>query len=92
MKDKCGGGVKEKNYVYESVGEIGRKKMGVVNCVWCVKKKRKKIEKRHMRKNCERKEKWKERKIQSKEGVRCGENRSIGENEGKMGQQDDICP
>ena len=53
------------------------KKMGVVNCVWCVKKKRKK--------------KWKERKIQSKECVCCGKNRSIDENEGKMGQKDDIC-
>ena len=40
----------------------------------------------------ERKDKWKERKIQSKECAWCGKNRSIGENEGKMGQKDDICP
>ena len=32
MKDKCGGGIERKYYVYEGVGEIGRRKMGVVNC------------------------------------------------------------
>ena len=53
-------------------------------------KKEKKVDKRHMKKKSERKEKWKERK--SKECAWCGENRSICENEGKMGQKDDICP
>ena len=47
MKDKCGGGIKEKMYVYESVGECGRKKLGAVNCAWCVKERKRIIEKRH---------------------------------------------
>ena len=34
----------------------------------------------------------KKEKFKSKECARCGENRSISENEGKMGQKDDICP
>ena len=34
----------------------------------------------------------KKEKFKSKECAYCGENRSIGENEGKMGQKDDICP
>ena len=45
-------------------------KLGVVNCAWCVKKKKKKYRKEtHEKKIGERKEKWKERKIQSKECV-----------------------
>ena len=42
----------------------------------------------------ERKEKKgeKKEKFKSKECAQCGENRSICENEGKRGQQDDICP
>ena len=61
---------KKRYYVYESVGEIGRK-MGVKNFAWCVKerKERKKYRKEtHEKKNCERKEKWEERKIQ-KQGM-----------------------
>ena len=57
-----------------------------------VSKRKKNVEKGHMKKN-ERKEKWKERKIQSKECAWCEKNnRSIGESEGKIGQKDDICP
>ena len=44
--------------------------MGVVNCSWFVQKKNC-VEKETHEKN-ERKEKWKERKIQSKECVCCG--------------------
>ena len=45
-------------------------------------------------KNDERKEKVKrkKKKIQSKECAWCEKNRSIGENEGKLGQKDEICP
>ena len=41
------------------------KKMGVVNCVWCVKK-RKKIEKRHMRKKVKEKKSEKKGKYKAK--------------------------
>ena len=81
--------------MYESVGEIGRK-MGVKNFAWCVKerKEKKKIQKRDTweKKIVKEKKSEKKEKFKSKECVRCGENRSIGENEGKMGQKDDICP
>ena len=36
--------------------------------------------------------KEKKEKFKSKECAQCRENRSISENEGKRGQQDDICP
>ena len=72
--------------VYEKLGE---KNGSCKLCLMC--QKEKKIEKRHEKKS-ERKEKWKERKIQSKECVCCGKNRSIDENEGKMGQKHYICP
>ena len=49
------------------------------------------MKKRDMRKKFERKEKWKERKIQKQRMCMLWENRSIDENEGKMGQKDDIC-
>ena len=65
MKDKCGGGIKEKNYVYESVGEIGEKN-GVVNCVWCVKNNKKNTEKRHMKKKW-----WKKRKVRRKKNSKA---------------------
>ena len=57
--------------------------------------KKKNIEKKtHGKKNWKkRKVKRKKKKIQKQK--RCmlwKENRSMGENEGKMGQQDDICP
>ena len=65
--------------------------MGVVNCAWCVKE-RKKMEKRHEKKKLKEKKSEKKEKFKSKECEYCGENRSIGENEGKMGQKDDICP
>ena len=69
MKDKCGGGIKEKKCMCMKVWENLVEKLGVVNYAWCVKKKRKKnTEKRHMKKNGERKEKWEERKIQ-KQGM-----------------------
>ena len=68
MKDKCGGGVKEKNYVYESVGEIGRK-MGVKNFAWCVKerKERKKYRKETHEKKLKEKKGEKKEKFKSKE-------------------------
>ena len=60
-------------------------------CLMCQKRREKKSRKEtHEEKKSERKEKWKELKIQSKECVCCGKNRSIDENEGKMGQKDDI--
>ena len=61
MKNKCGRGIKRKYYVYKGAWEIGRrKKMGVVNCVWCVKEKTQIVEKGHMKK------KWKKRKVKRK--------------------------
>ena len=36
MKDKCGGGIKE-NIMCMKVWKKLLEKMGVVNCVWCVK-------------------------------------------------------
>ena len=68
MKDKCGGGIKGKMYVYESVGEFGRKIGSCKLCLMCQEKEKKNTEKRHMKKNGERKEKWEERKIQ-KQGM-----------------------
>ena len=53
--------------------------------------KKKNVEKGHMKKNLKEK-KSEKKKIQSKECAWCEKNRSIGENEGKMGQKDDICP
>ena len=50
--------------MYESVGETVRKKMGVINCAWCVKEE-KKMKKRHEKK-FERKEKWKEKNTKQK--------------------------
>ena len=68
-------------------------KMGVEKFAWCVKeRKEKNIEKRHMKKNLKEKKGEKKEKFKSKEYACCEENRSISENEGKMGQQDDICP
>ena len=58
MKDKCGGGIKE-NIMCMKVWEKLVKEMKVVNCAWRVNKK-----KRDTWKKNERKEKWKERKIQ----------------------------
>ena len=43
MKDKCGGGIKGKMYVYESVGEFGRKNGSCKICLMCQGKERKKI-------------------------------------------------
>ena len=45
MKDKCGGGIKGKMYVYESVGEFGRKIGSCKLCLMC-QEKEKKIQKR----------------------------------------------
>ena len=42
MKNKCRAGIKRKYYVYKGAGEIGRRKMGVVNYVGCVKERKKK--------------------------------------------------
>ena len=56
-----------------------------------VSKREKNVEKRYMKKKLKEKKSEKERKIQSKECAWCEKNRSIGENEGKMGQKDDIC-
>ena len=60
-------------------------------CLMCQGRKRKKKQKRSMKKKIERKERRKE-KFKNKECAQSGENRSIGENERKMGQKDDICP
>ena len=59
-------------------------------CLMCQRKKN--IEKIHMKKKLKEKKGEKKEKFKSKECAQCGENRSIGENEGKMGQKDDICP
>ena len=79
--------------MYESVGEFGRKIGSCKLCLMCQEKEKKNTEKRHMKKKMVKEKKSeKKEKFKSKECVRCGENRSIGENEGKRGQQDDICP
>ena len=58
----------------------------------CQEKEKKNTEKRHMKKMVKEKKSEKKEKFKSKECAQCGENRRIGENEGKMGQKDDICP
>ena len=81
--------------VYESVGEFGRKIGSCKLCLMCQekeKKRKKNTEKRHMKKMVKEKKSEKKEKFKSKECVQSGENRSIGENEGKMGQKDYICP
>ena len=56
-------------------------------------KEKKNTEKRHMKKMVKEKKSEKKEKFKSKECVSCGKkNRSMGENEGKMGQKDYICP
>ena len=55
--------------------------------------KREKMQKRDTwKKKLKEKKSEKKEKFKSKECVCCGKNRSIDENEGKMGQKDDICP
>ena len=80
--------------MYESVGEIGRRNGSWKFCLMCQgKKRKKKIQKRDTwEKIVKEKKSEKKEKFKSKECVRCGENRSISENEGKMGQKDDIWP
>ena len=72
MKDKCGGGIKEKIMcmkVWENLVE----KLGVVNCAWCVKKKKKKYRKEtHEKKLVKEKKSEKKEKFKSKECVSCG--------------------
>ena len=78
-------------YVYESVGEFGRKIGSCKLCLMCQEKKN--TEKRHMKKKMVKEKKSEKKdKFKSKECVSCEENRSMGENEGKMGQKDYICP
>ena len=94
MKDKCGGGIKE-NIMCMKVWEklVEKWEWKILLDVSRKKKKGKNTEKRHMRKKIVKEKKSeKKEKFKSKECVRCGENRSICENEGKMGQKDDICP
>ena len=54
-------------------------------------------EEKKYRKETHEKKKWKKRKVKRKKNTKqrmcmCGKNRSIDENEGKMGQKDYICP
>ena len=92
MKNKCGGGIKRKYYVYKGAWEIGKRKNGSCKlCVMCQKEKKIYEENRHMKKKM--KEKKSEKKKNTKQRMcMLWENRSIDENEGKMGQKDDICP
>ena len=56
------------------------------------KRKKKGRKETHEKKNLKEKKSEKERKMQIKECAWCEKNRSIGENERKMDQKDDICP
>ena len=50
IKNKCGGGIKRKYYVYKGAGEIVRRKNGSYKlCLMCQREK-KNVEKRHMKK------------------------------------------
>ena len=40
MKDKCGGGIKENIMCMKVWEKLLGKKMGVVNCAWCVKERK----------------------------------------------------
>ena len=76
--------------VYEKLGE---KNGSCKLCLMCQKEEKKKVEKRHMKKKRVKEKKGeKKEKFKSKECAQCGENRSMGKNEGKMGQKDYICP
>ena len=50
MKDKCGGGIKENIMCMKVWENLVEEKLGVVNYAWCVKERKEKIEKRHMKK------------------------------------------
>ena len=53
---------------------------------------RKENKKKTEKKNLKEKKGEKKEKFKTKECAYCGGIRSIGENEGEMGQKDDICP
>ena len=59
---------KERYYVYESVGEIGRK-MGVKNFVWCVKERKER--KKYKKETHEKKKLWKKRKVRRKKNSKA---------------------
>ena len=69
MKDKCGGGIKEKKIICIKAWEkLVGKKIGVVNYAWCVKERKEKIEKIHMKKKRVKEKKGeKKEKFKSKE-------------------------
>ena len=68
MKDKCGGEIKENIMCMKVWENLVEEKLGVVNYAWCVKERKEKIEKRHMKKKRVKEKKGeKKEKFKSKE-------------------------
>ena len=64
MRNKCGGGIKRKYYVYKGAWEIGRRKNGSCKlCLMCQKEKK-------CRKETHGKKNWKKRKVKRKKNTK----------------------
>ena len=91
MKDKCGGGIKENIMCMKVWEKLLEKNWSCKLCLMC-QKREKNVEKRHMKKNLKERKMKRKKNTKQRMCMMWKKNRSIGENEGKMGQKDDICP